>query len=237
MPVPINSVLAGLTTLEKQLSDFLAQIPFVPEHDNVWSPSLASHILEAGSQLDSFWKASAPKHTGPLDIRDHFVNFGSHVAQHWIVVWADEPREITPFAAWNASGPWTQSEYRPTAWWQAYNSLKHDRWANIKQATLSNALNIAAGLFLAIARSAVCLDSLVARNWIRAHFEMKYTISEVANGAERAELGITVESTLFSYAYAALNSQEFERCLICYGQCSHRFGRWLEAKYKRAILL
>lgn len=47
-----------------------------------------------------------------------------------------------PFQAWNLS-----SSTNPS-WYKAYNGMKHDRNANIKQANYRNVLDALAGLFI-----------------------------------------------------------------------------------------
>lgn len=229
MPVPVRSVLTAFVDVEEQLRVFLDRVPFVPEHDKVWSPALASCLLEACSQLDSFWKASAQQPAqAELSIRDHFRNFGPSVAGRWLVVWGDEGRELSPFDAW------TSGDYEPTTWWQAYNAIKHDRWANIRQATLENAANALGGLFLAIIRCAECLDLLVERGWFHSPLIVDQTFLTLYRRSEDPELGATMESNLFSYASGSGHSA-FEDNLVEFRNCTHRFARWLEKKYKRRV--
>ena len=203
----------------------------------MWSPTLAACILEACSQLDSFWKASANQSpaNGP-DIRDHFVRFGESVAGRWLVAWGDEGRELCPFASWNPACTRTKADYQPLGWWQAHNDIKHDRWANIRQATLENAVNAVAGLFLAIVRSAECVDALVEANWFRSSLATSYAVGQTSDGTESPEFGISIESAILSYASGSSHAG-FERNLIRYRCCTHRFCRWLENKYGRSIML
>jgi hypothetical protein len=237
MLIPARSVLTAFKEVEQQFRDFSDRVPFVPEHDQVWSPALASCIMEACSQLDSFWKASLPAGSGVnTTISDHFLNHSVLVGSRWVVVWGNEGRELAPFADWNSSSPVTKAAYKPLAWWQAYNAIKHDRWANIRQATILNAANAVAGLYLAIARSSDCADSLVESGWFRSSWSTPHAVQRMISGPETPELGITIESALFSYA-AASSAPDFERYLTAYHECSHRFGRWLERKYKRGIVL
>ena len=236
MPIPVKSVLTAFTDVEGQLRTFLDRVPFVPEHDQVWSPALASCLLEACSQLDSFWKASADHPAERrLDIRDHFVSFGASVAARWLVAWGDDGRELRPFGLWGSAGTVTKADCKPPPWWQAYNALKHHRWANIKEATIENAANAVAGLFLAIVQCAQCTDSLVEAGWFRSNAGPFYAAKQFSHGPENPELGITVESPLLSYASGSCHA-DFERHLVRYHNCTHRFGRWLEKKYKRSIM-
>lgn len=47
---------------------------------------------------------------------------------------------FTPFAEWNTA------TYAPLIWYQGYNSVKHNRYSNFKQANLENLMNALAGL-------------------------------------------------------------------------------------------
>ena len=233
MPVPMRSVLTAFKDVEDRLRAFLDHVPFVAEHDEVWSPILATCLVEACSQLDSFWKASsATLARKSADIKDHFVSFGESVAARWLVVWGDEGREVTPFFAWEATGPFTEEAYTPLAWWQAYNDVKHDRWANIQRATLLHTVSAVAGLFLAIARSSECVDSLVGEGWFRSRLHPPRVAEHLARGEEDPKSGATIESALFSYASGSAHA-EFGQYLCFYGACTHRFGRWLEKKYDK----
>ena len=56
MDIPHRSVFGAFGRLERQLGEFLDYVPFEQAHHEVWSPILATIILEACSQLDSLWK-------------------------------------------------------------------------------------------------------------------------------------------------------------------------------------
>ena len=62
---------------------------------------------------------------------------------------ADDVR-LTPFDGWNNTAPGEK-----LAFWKAYNSIKHDRITNYKEASLKNALNAMAALF--------CVEMLYTR--------------------------------------------------------------------------
>lgn len=57
---------------------------------------------------------------------------------------------LTPFDGWNNTAPG-----ETLAFWKAYNSIKHDRISNYKEASLKNALDAMAALF--------CVEMLYAK--------------------------------------------------------------------------
>jgi hypothetical protein len=80
---------------------------------------------------------------------------------------------------------------------EAYNSLKHNRWENVKQATLSNAVDAAAALFLAVALDTECQATLAERKWLHSQFATEYLLRKLSEQTNRR---VTIESQLFSYA-------------------------------------
>jgi len=122
MDVPYQSIIAAYNRTERQLEDFLGAIPLESPHLSVWSPALASIILEAATQLDSLWKLqlrALRKSTSKANIQDYFVKFGNRVAKSWLVVWSDGGHKFMPFEAWGAVTLFDKDQYEPIPWWQA----------------------------------------------------------------------------------------------------------------------
>lgn len=148
--------LEGLSTAEAALEAATSYVPYCPEHLDVWSPKFAQIILECASQIDSLWKAVEKTRNPDLSderrtIEDHFAAYGSLVATQKVVFFGGPSHAvIQPFSSW------TSSTYRPLLWWQSYNKLKHDRFSNQCDATLSHALESVAALLLAIIYSGAC---------------------------------------------------------------------------------
>jgi hypothetical protein len=235
MPIPAASIVTGFKELEARLKSFLEKVPFVPQHESVWSPYLATCLIDTCSQLDSLWKAIAGRGAGNLDIRDHFVSRSKSVVSRWVIIWGDEVRQLNPFVQWPYLENPTVNDYRPIPWWQAYNDLKHERWENIAQATLGNAANALAALFLAIIRCRECQDAIQAAGWIHTSFAIPYALLELDRDSPTT--GVTVESELLSYAAGSCNEPNFLLNLGAFHECTHRFGRWLENRYGRTVLL
>jgi hypothetical protein len=170
---PGRTVIQTFTATEEMLEEVLQIVPFCQEHGGIWSPRLATVLLEAGSQIDSLWRfeskeSSRPKRTGrnggqmEWDIRDFFSFFGMDLVAKWVVFFGGErPLLIPPFSDWQG-----QANYKPLDWWKAYTALKHDRLGNQTCATLAAAVDAVAGLFLAIARSGYCDEYLMQANWV-----------------------------------------------------------------------
>ena len=206
--------------------DVLGHIPYVPEHENVWSPSLVTILLEACSQLDSFWKYRVNNTPNPIlppsgqniNITQYFQNFGQSLAPEWAVLWAQEGRRMEPFTAW--SNP---SNAR-LDWWLAYNAVKHDRLTNRKQATMKNAAQALAGLFINIVTYPPALSDMARAGWVKK--SVKPTSGRLLEG-QPAELRFA-ESHLMSYlievdrkGYSGTRKQDAGT----YG--SYRFYLWI----------
>jgi hypothetical protein len=221
IPSP-RSILAAFDQVESDLTDFLTRVPLTNEHLSVWSPSLVRCIFDACSQLDSLWKLRDG--TGAnLDMKDHFSVHKARVADEWLVIWDADGVERRPFSPWSG-----QTTYLPLRWWQAYNKLKHNRWENVREATLAAAVDAAAALFLAIAVDGECQPVLAERKWFHSQYSLDYVLQKTSH---TKWLGITIESRLFSYAVLS-SAPDFPNTLAHYNACSRRFGKWLEGKYK-----
>jgi hypothetical protein len=194
----------------------------VPEHHAVWSPSLVRCVFDSCSQLDSLWKLRRGR-PGKVTIADHFAAHATVVSREWVIVWDGEGVERQPFSAW-------QGTYAPLSWWQAYNNLKHNRWENVKEATVAHAVDAAAALFIAIANDPACHTALAERKWIYSYYASDYLLAKLSR-PERI-LGVTIESKLFSYAVCCSHNS-FTDMLAHFRGSSRRFGKWLEAKYGR----
>jgi len=151
----------GLLSAEAALQEALRYVPYCDEHRGVWSPAFTRIILDAASQVDSVWKATArrlalPRAGDRMTIRDHFDEFGAIVAKQQAVFFGGlTPCAVSPFQGWH-------SGYSPLAWWDAYNVLKHDRFSHQTEATLAHAVNAVAALFLTTIYSGSCDLALIS---------------------------------------------------------------------------
>jgi hypothetical protein len=150
------TAIQGLLTAESMLQESLRFVPYCDEHRTVWSAHFTRVILDAASQVDSVWKATAGS-SDKLTLKNHYATFGTLVAKQRVVFFgADKPITIAPFQVWGQGG------FASPLWWDAYNKLKHDRFANQTEATLDHAVNAVGALLLAILYSGSCDLALIS---------------------------------------------------------------------------
>lgn len=141
-------------SLENEFKNIILHIPLVEEHLKVWSLKIGDILIVLGSVIDSFLKLSIKdkaldgavnikeirkqKELNMAHYREVFDNF-YNLSSKYVYVRHMEKR-IQPFANW--------SNGRGLKWWNAYQNVKHDRFANKKEATVENLLYGLAGLFL-----------------------------------------------------------------------------------------
>lgn len=233
-PFPGKSVIGWYDSAERMLEQVLGVVPYCEEHEGVWSPALVTVLLETCSQLDSLWafeaRQSAYVPDRQLEITDYFNYFGEYVGYRWVVFYGETAEKIEPFGSW-ASGPdYRRSSYVPLDWRKAYNSLKHDRLSNRREATLRRAVHALAGLFLAILRCEYARDEISQAGWLSS----KSHRPEASLGEDSLSipaLFIAAESRLFSYPVGWCKESIAASEEWC-GPASHRFRRWFD-KYEQ----
>jgi hypothetical protein len=234
MTIATRSIVKAFANVEQQLSEVLDVIPFVQPHFDVWSPVLVPCIFDACSQLDSLWK-SVNLAAGRSTIKDHHHSHRDEVADRWLIIWSDTGHVVRPFSAWAMGASWIDGQSTPS-WCNAYNKLKHIRWANVEEATVKNAVDAVAALFLALARLPMCYEAMVEAGWLHTCMATSYVLAHTDHKQEPTGAGMTWESSRFSYA-AGSHHPEFPSHLAYYHGCSRRFGKWLEGHYSRQFYL
>jgi hypothetical protein len=226
-----NSVVNSYIATENMLLDVLRVVPYCQEHMNVWSPKLVTVLLESCSQLDSLWKYEARKSAytkrGNLSIEDYFMYFGEYIAPRWIVFYGVESTEkLEPFANWLQASNFQRGSFLKLTWWSAYNALKHDRFRNQKEATLSNAVQALGGLFLAILRCEPCRNAIAQTDWFldEGNNILPWLGEDSLSVKEQY---IAIESNLFTYA-VGWGKEPLHPKMKWQGICSQRFRDWLE---------
>jgi hypothetical protein len=216
---PGNSVVNSFTTTEEMLLDVVRVVPYVREHEQVWSPKLVTVLLEACSQLDSLWKAQASlsrfTKKGNLDIKDYFAYYGKDLGPRWIVAYGEEPELLKPYECWEGA-----KEYVVPDWWAAYNKVKHNRLANRTSATLKSAISALGALFLAIVRCKKCHNAIMQVDWFSGHPGLLLDDSKSID----LKYGI-VESELFTYALG-WGAKPIPPGRFWSGYAGHRFTQW-----------
>ena len=233
MDVPHRSIVAAYERTERRLDEFLAVLPLQSAHLQVWSPVLASVVLEVGSRLDSLWKLqlrAMRRMDGRAKIPDYFRAFGSVVADRWLVLWADEGQKVNPFAPWQQVSSGQKTKYAPLPWWQAYNHLKHDRWKHKEKATVRNAVLAVGGLFLAIIHCPMMGEALQESRWLHTDWNPEIVAANINDDSTFDGTQASFESSLFSYAVA---HGPGPISASVYHQATPRFRNWLIANQRR----
>jgi hypothetical protein len=221
---PDYTVMAGFRLAEQMLHNVLEVLPYCPNHENVWSPQLATVLLEIGSQLDSLWMemlARSGMRVVEEGIMGYFLHIGKDFARRWVVFWADEPNIIQPFAEWDLSQH-RLSDYIPLPWWQAYNKVKHNRLEHREKATLNNAVTALAGLFLAIVHCPQMAEAMAQEQWVmidQAHWQTAGQILSEAIFAEK----MVAEYKRFS---SPIQAGTGKQCHLYLPNASRRFAQW-----------
>lgn len=230
-----NIVINSYAAIESALLDILNIVPYCREHMNVWSPKLATILLESCSQLDSLWKYEArqsayTKHSN-LSIEDYFKYFGAYMAPKWLVFYGAElVEQLEPFSSWRQEPDIQSSNFKRLDWWSAHNALKHDRYQNLKEATLANAVQAVAGLLLAILRCEYCRSAVAQTDWFLD--EGNNVVAWLGEDSPSAkEQYIAVESKLFTYAIG-WGKEPLNHKMRWPGICSQRFREWIEQDAK-----
>jgi hypothetical protein len=154
--------------LEGYLDGFLSYVPLDETHFNVYSPKLTTIILEAGPELisafdvavantglvpiwewgdptlqpdrDKLWTEEEKRKTKKrsLTFGDYFSFLNSHGPQRL----GNAKVEITNFNAY-----FMPFEKKYPDWWETYNQLKHEKYNNLRKATLEITLKLLGALF------------------------------------------------------------------------------------------
>lgn len=209
--------------MEEWLQDASKFVPYCPDHRNVWSHHFAGIILEAASQVDSVFKATA-KLEAPtiqharLTILDYHRLFGRSTRHQTVVFFGDiEPTVFHPFRSWKQGS-------KSPAWWIAYNKLKHDRFANQPVATFENALNSVAALLVAIVYSGKCDHALICANLVSPGEALAKTSTGILRDAEAINC-VKIESKLFAHPIGVALSNP-RRLFYDWQSDSARFNFW-----------
>lgn len=135
--------------LERKFIEATNYVELCEENKSTYSIEFHNQIISIGSELDSFFKAYCGMNLNDTktitDYARHILKATEYpaIVNEIITVKNEYKWEIQPFENWNISKP-KQSLF----WWEAFDNLKHGRKMNMKEASLSNALNLLSALFL-----------------------------------------------------------------------------------------
>ncbi|QSV46268.1 hypothetical protein [Geobacter benzoatilyticus] len=225
-------IISSYKFVEQLLAETLQVIPYCAEHENVWSPRLSTVLLEACSQLDSLWKfelnQDMPVENTQRTIVDYYQYFGRRVAGRWLVLWVDNGERIQPFEAWNSVADYSKESYQPLEWWRAYTDIKHDRYLNHSKATLKNAVNAVSALFISIAHSPACAESLAQEGFIPSPSSYDMSAKELLADYSGVS-GVVAETKLFSHPIVPGTKSQPGKLFVVtkrYHSGSYRFRNW-----------
>lgn len=173
--------------LEDVLTNISTYITFSKKNEDTWSEELASFLILSGSSVDTFFRnmvkcpylknnekvIKQEKHIKKRDeeggssywgIDDYrtalepIYEFSKNTIR--VPFGLDNYGEITPFEKFGKK--------QPPAWWTAYNKMKHDYYASIKEyATLDNSICCLGGLLILNSLHKCSQEYLVMHNKIR----------------------------------------------------------------------
>jgi len=161
---------------------------------------------------------------------DYFTYFGNYMQPKWVVFWGETPEVLKPFENWSMSASYTSNDYTELDWWEAYNSVKHDRLMNRMRATLAISVKALGAVFLGILRCEYCRDAIAQVGWLSGlHSNPAAFLGEDSGWTE--DDWIAAESKLFSYA-VGWTCRPIPHNWTWQGPASHRFCDWF-ATYSR----
>lgn len=217
-----DTAIESYRELEFRLRDFLRAVPFEAAHQRVYSPVLASLLLDCCSLIESVLKstmdnaryngipniaqhrtrryATAPPFLNINDIRATFRADQFYAKRIWLLSRGD------PSMPWHT---WRFASGNPQ-WWTAYNRVKHARFDNAERAKLGIAVHAMKALFLALVQSLEFRGRLVERGVIRSHGLSVAQLTPVAaNWEPLATQNVVVAvSDLFGYKFLSHGSPD-----------------------------
>jgi len=155
--------------LEEKVVEFLKYIPPQNENMTIWSPQLATVIVEACAIIDSlFFYITPPRVTvrgkekdrDKLSILEYAELYSAEFAlpKRQIIFLASPPSYRNPFDIWANKD---SGSFPSTPWWSVNNDLKHDRITNFQRASMRIAIDALAGSLLIIAKVMVKVPELL----------------------------------------------------------------------------
>jgi hypothetical protein len=186
----IDFTISSFLVLERQLSDCMEYLPFIDANRQAISPKFIPIIMDACSLIDSiFFETYSEEKKKRLNLKEYSKLYETHLRlDNNLSLFLISPAQmLCPYKGW------TQSEPK---WWNAYNSLKHNRLNNYHFATFTNAVSSLAGLHQLLARQKEFLGGFLKAGWIDTHdIEVVADLSSSAH--EGSYVDMVIESKLF----------------------------------------
>lgn len=188
-------------SLEEQLIDFLDIVPAHEQNMEVWSPRLATIIVESCGLIDSVFRHFSQgtskikgknKKSDKLELPDYAELYKDLMLYKRKVIFLVRPPEYrVPF------NNWLDSCSEAPKWWSIHNKLKHNRLKNILDAKLESAINSLAGSLLVITAVSELGPYLISQKWFNLRgFNPEVAVEFSQKGFNCSE-PFTVETSTF----------------------------------------
>ncbi len=166
-----SDVFEWYDSLEHRLQEIAHYLPLnKQENQEAVSPRFVPVLIEAASIIDSIFRRTLPDKVprpkgrevkrSDANVNDYYQELEPKLQLSGTssLVLVSPPFVVTPFQGWT-------EKVSPT-WWKAYNSLKHDRLRNSKQANLKNTLNAVCALQQLIVAGPDTRKLLIRSGWV-----------------------------------------------------------------------
>jgi hypothetical protein len=174
-----GEVLRWYEGLEAQVMDFISVVP--PHGSNlcVWSPRLATVLVEACCLIESIFHqfkddAATVQDKGKpknrLTLGPYAALYSSllRLPERTVILLTDIPEYRTPFGLWKdllGGAPFDEKTHVPE-WWRLYNDSKHDRIKVFQEFTLTRAIEALAGALVVISTVPAFAFAMVQHEWL-----------------------------------------------------------------------
>lgn len=146
----MNNYFRYYILLENKFTSTLNYVELAEENFSTYSVEYAHQLLAIGSELDSFFKIYCGFNS---DDRKNIIHYTRHIMNSYPKITSQKIEiintdiEIAPYADWEQWNP-SNNTGNLLDWWEAYNSVKHNRQNNITKASMKNVINSLAALHL-----------------------------------------------------------------------------------------
>lgn len=174
---PRSFVVKAFRSLEDQLIACMEYVPYIEHNRTVASPKFVPLLMDACSLIESVFR-----HTMGDGKRQTLKSYAATLEKRLSLEEATSLLLVSPMKMLRPFEGWTRAA---PAWWDAYNSVKHDRIKNYDAATLEHAVTALAGLHQVLGRSRDFLSHLATAGWFNEgdeHFMELLTMNDVGCG-------------------------------------------------------
>ena len=190
--------------LEDELVAFLKAVPPQGNNRKVWSPKLATILVEACTLTESVFYHITPitDAVGDRD-RDHMglaeyaelYRVKRRLAERKVVFFQEPLGWVEPFHRW--ANRTTGFKDKEPAWWKIYNEAKHHRLEMLEKATLKMAICAVAGAFVTIVTESTLLLAARRHEWLSFNYDRpEVLVADVLE--QRSGIWLCPETPLFA---------------------------------------